>query len=128
MPRSDPQRFDPPAPVASVVIRNPDLSALQSNVAMLIDSGADVTLVPMQALESLSLQPVAETRYELMGFDGTTSFAQVVRLELLFEGRTFRGQFLITQDDVGVLGRNVLNTIPLALNGPHQEWYELRET
>lgn len=128
MPGYDHQRFDPPAPVASVVIRNPESNALQSDVAMPIDSGADVTLVPMQVLESLSIQPVAETRYELMGFDGTTSFAQVVRLELLFEGRTFRGRFMITQDDMGVLGRNVLNTIPLALNGPRQEWYELRET
>lgn len=92
---------------------------------MLIDSGADVTLVPHSAINALGLS-VSETRYELMGFDGSTSFAPVIHLELTFEGRKFRGQFLITQDDVGVLGRNVLNKIPLVLHGPRQEWYALK--
>ncbi len=95
---------------------------------MLIDSGADVTLVPRNAIQSLGLQPFSEKQYELMGFDGGTSFAQVIRLELLFQERTFRGQFLTTHDDMGVLGRNGINKIAIALPGPHQEWYELKES
>jgi len=53
-------------------------------------------------------------------------FAPVIHLELTFKDRKFRGQFLITQDNMGVLGRNVLNKIPLVLHGPRQEWYELK--
>ena len=120
----DTLNFDPPAPLASVSLRGVEASN-QTSVSMLIDSGADVTLVPHHAIQSLGLS-ISETRYELMGFDGGTSFAHVIPLELTFEGRKFRGQFLITQDDVGVLGRNVLNKVPLVLHGPHQEWYELK--
>lgn len=122
----DSRRFDPPAPLALVTLRDPESSRVQSDVPMLIDSGADVTLVPNYAIEVLGSQVSSEAQRELMSFDGSTSFARVVRLELLFQGRTFRGQFLITQDDVGVLGRNVLNKVAIALHGPRQEWYELK--
>jgi len=123
----DDRRFEPPAPLALVTLRDPESSRIQSDVPMLIDSGADVTLLPNYVVEALGVQINTEMQRELMSFDGSTSFAQVVRLELRFQGRTFRGQFLITQDDVGVLGRNILNRVAIALHGPRQEWYELRE-
>ncbi len=53
-----------------------------------------------------------------MAFDGDTSLAEVVRLELLFCRRTFRGQFLLIDQAWGVIGRNVLNAVPLLLDGP----------
>jgi hypothetical protein len=54
-----------------------------------LDSGADVTLVPRTAVNSLGVAVVPDSCYELIGFDGTSSFAQVVQLELLFCGRIF---------------------------------------
>ncbi len=122
----DERLFDPPAPLAFVTLRDPKTSSSQRDVPMLIDSGADVTLVPQQVIASLHIESNAENIRQLMSFDGSVSAAPVVRLELLFQERTFRGQFLITQDEVGVLGRNILNKIPLVLHGPHQEWYELK--
>ncbi len=119
-------RFDPPAPLAFVELRDSESARIESNVPMLIDSGADVTLVPRFAVDALGSRVDTETTRELMSFDGSTSVAHVVRLELFFQGRIFRGQFLITNDDVGVLGRNLLNKIALVLHGPRQEWYELK--
>jgi len=123
----DERFFDPPAPLAFVTLRDPESSRLQENVPMLIDSGADVTLVPQYVIELLDVQTSSETPRKLLNFDGQISSAQVVALEMRFQGRTFRGQFLITQDKVGILGRNILNKIPLVLHGPHQEWYELKD-
>lgn len=124
MPTYDTTRFDPPAPVAQVILRNPDNMTIQSNVPMLLDSGADVTLIPQTAVASLNVAIVSERRYELAGFDGNVSLAPVVWLDLLFCGRTFRGQFLLIDEPWGILGRNVLNAIPLLFDGPHLVWNE----
>ena len=46
MPEYDADRFHPPAPVASVSLRNVQSGAGVSDVRLLLDSGADVTLLP----------------------------------------------------------------------------------
>lgn len=122
MPDYDSVLFTPPAPVALVTLRNPESGAMQMDVPMLLDTGADVSLIPQASIGSLALTTVADTRYELIGFNGNRSFAQVVRLELIFLGRTFRGQFLLTEQDWGILGRNILNAVPLLFDGPHLIW------
>ncbi|MFQ5611297.1 MAG: hypothetical protein ACE5H9_04100 [Anaerolineae bacterium] len=125
MPAYDTTEFDPPAPMAQVTLRNPDTDAVWSDVPMLLDSGADVTLIPQAALDVLGLTVVPDRRYELIGFGGGTSFAPIVRLELIFCRRTFRGQFLLVEQAWGFLGRNVLNAVPLLLDGPRLNWKEL---
>jgi hypothetical protein len=118
MPAYDATWFDPPAPVAEVSIRSPQTGITQSDVPMLLDSGADVSLIPQSCIEQLGLELIADSVYELMGFDGTTSFAPVVQIELLFLDRTFRGRFLVLDQEWGILGRDILNHVPLWLNGP----------
>jgi hypothetical protein len=122
MPTYDTAQFEPPAPLARVTIRNLDRSANRSDVPMLLDSGADVTLIPRAAADTLGEIVVPDGRYELTGFDGSVSFAPVVRLELLFSGRVFRGQFLLIDAAWGILGRNVLNAVPILLDGPRLMW------
>jgi predicted aspartyl protease len=126
MPAYDSTGFQPPAPVGRVSLRNPETGATWSDVPLLIDTGADVTLVPLQAVTRLGLMVAANREYELIGFDGSTSIASIVQLELIFCQRTFRGQFLLIDQECGVLGRNVLNNVPLLLDGPRLEWSEAR--
>jgi hypothetical protein len=59
-----------------------------------------------------------------MGFDGNLSTAPVVKAVLVFCGRTFRGQFLLIDQEHGILGRNILNAVPLVLDGPKLSWDE----
>ena len=42
-------------------------------------------------------------------------------------GRTFRGQFLVIDQQVGILGRNILNALALVLDGPQQTWSEHKD-
>ncbi|HEY3229737.1 MAG TPA: aspartyl protease family protein, partial [Roseiflexaceae bacterium] len=118
MPAYDATRFDPPAPLALVTLRNPDSAITLPDVPMLLDTGADATLVPQPTIRLLGLANTQDKFYELSGFNGSKSLAAVVRLDLLFLGRVFRGQFLLIDQEYGILGRNVLNSISLLLDGP----------
>ena len=53
MPAYNREYFDPPAPVASVTLRYPATGVSLPNVLMLMDSGADVTLLPQATVERL---------------------------------------------------------------------------
>ncbi len=46
MPNYDASHYDPPAPVAQVTLRDPANGALLPNVLLLVDTGADITLLP----------------------------------------------------------------------------------
>jgi hypothetical protein len=82
MPNYDASHFDPPAPIARGILRDPHSGVTVSDVQLLLDTGADVTLLPRTAVE----------RYELMGFNGNKSFAPVVMLDMFFLRRAFRGR------------------------------------
>lgn len=42
--------FDPPAPVAEIVLRNIQTGERTKNVVVLLDTGADVSLLPIEAI------------------------------------------------------------------------------
>ncbi len=125
MPKYDAENFDPPAPVANVTLRNPATGASLSDVPMLIDTGADVTLLPREYAERLGIEAESEA-YEVQGYDGETSLADAVKLEMVFLDRKFTGQFLLIDQSIDILGRNVLNAIPILFNGPAEVWEEFK--
>jgi len=124
MPKYDELLFNPAAPVADIILRNPITKDEVSDVKMLIDTGADVTLIPKIYVDKLNLEIDSSTSYQLVGFDGNTSFAQCVFLDLIFLKKTFKGRFLLTEQDYGVLGRDILNLLSLVFDGPNLLWGE----
>jgi hypothetical protein len=90
---------------------------------MLIDTGADVTLIPRSSAHQIGAI-LAPGGYELLGFDGSTSLAQAARLNLELLGKTFKGQFLLIDQEWGLLGRDVLNHLTLLFDGPRLIWDE----
>lgn len=126
MPDYDASRYDPPAPIAEVTLRDVNSGALQPNVLLLVDTEADITLLPRLAVERLGVKPISGVEYELLGFDGNKSAAPVVELDMIFLRRAFRGRYLLINDDQGVLGRDVLASVALILDGPRQEWQEFQ--
>ena len=122
MPAYDAVRFDPPAPLAHVTLRNLTTGVHWSNVPMLLDSGADVTLLPRAVLDQLDLIMLTDRQYELVGFDGEARMASAVKLELVLAGRVFKGTFLLIEQDWGIIGRNILNALPLIFDGPQHSW------
>lgn len=121
MPDYDATQFSPPAPVALVTLRNPENGTESADVVMLLDTGADVTMLPQSIAEELGIGYSADS-YELSDFEGRTSSAHAVRAEMVFLGLTFRGQFLLIEQDWGIIGRNILNAVSLTFDGPKQSW------
>jgi hypothetical protein len=120
----DAARFDPPAPLAHVTVKSEQLGIVIHDVPMLLDTGADVSLLPRS-----HVAPVASAgakQYELEAFDGTKSTAPAITAELQFLGKSFRGQFLLIDNWHGVLGRIVLNNLSLLFDGPSRKWTEQR--
>jgi hypothetical protein len=122
MPAYDGWQYDPPAAVAEVVLRDGASGASVAAVLLLIDSGADVTLLPRHAVQSLGLKTSDHPEYELVSFDGSRSNYRAVDLDMVFQSRVFRGRYLIIDGDRGILGRDVLASIAILLDGPRQEW------
>jgi predicted aspartyl protease len=123
MPPYDDRLFAPPAAVLNARLRNPQNGAIIPDVLLLIDTGADVTLLPLGAVNAAEIEQTGAS-YELLAFDGRSTAVGVVRADLLMLGRTFRGQFLVIDQQVGILGRNILNALALLLDGPQQTWSE----
>ncbi len=122
MPAYESNLFSPPAPVARVTLRNPQSGATLGDLSLLIDSGADVTLLPKASVDFLGISVSANSGYEVSGFDGSTSISQSVRADLIFQRKTFRGEFLLTDQEVGFLGRDVINYLSVLLDGPRLNW------
>jgi len=116
----DAARFDPPAPLALVTVKSEQLGLVIHDVPMLLDTGADVSLLPRSQVAQLASPDAME--YELEAFDGTRSTAPAITAELQILGKSFRGQFLLIDGWHGVLGRNVLNNLSILFNGPARKW------
>lgn len=103
MPLYDSELFTPPAPCVRVTLRRWDTGAALPDVPMLLDSGADVSLIPQASAIALGASDTSAGRYELVGFDGNRSVAQAVELELVFLKRAFKGKFLLINQAWGLL-------------------------
>ena len=89
---------------------------------MLLDTGADATLIPKIFVDRLGLSLSNAKVFELEAFDKTTSKSEVARVHLIFEGRNFRGEFLTIDQEYGIIGRNVLNQLSVLFDGKKLRW------
>jgi predicted aspartyl protease len=110
--------------MATVALRTLDRQRSVPDVAMQIDSGADVSLLPESSVRRLGLEPDEQRGYEVMAFDGNTRVARSVKCDLIFLGRAYGGVYLVVQGAYGILGRDVLNHVSLVLDGPRLNWRE----
>jgi predicted aspartyl protease len=124
MPEYDAENFDPPAPVAVVTLRNPATGVTLPDVPMLIDTGADATLLPADAVRKIGVKIETDSGFEVETFDGETKRLQLANLELFFLHKKFAGEYLLIDRSIGILGRNVLNNLRLVFDGVRGKWDE----
>jgi len=109
-------------------MRDPGSGNTVNDVPMLIDSGSDISLIPRTSIDELELDIDPNAGYELQGFDGRTSLAESVTLDLIFVKRTIKGKYVVVNSAMGILGRDVLNHLTILLDGPRLSWEESDST
>jgi predicted aspartyl protease len=118
--------FEPPAPLAKISIRNFKDKNRVSEVPMLLDTGADVSLIPTKFIESLNLS-VGESS-KLIGFDGNETNFQTIEAQIIFEGKRFTGKYFLIDQEYGILGRDILNSFTLLFDGIELNWSVISQT
>jgi hypothetical protein len=127
MPSYDALHYDPPAPIALVMLCAASGATVVDGL-MLLDTGADTTLLPRSAIARLGINPDPALQYDLVGFDGTRSTTGAVDLDMLFLQKAFRGRYLLIDGERGIIGRDVLANLILQFNGPAREWSQQAPT
>ena len=89
---------------------------------MQIDTGADTSLIPAHVVSELGLPPSPSGAIDLVGFDERPATYPVVLAKVRFEGVGLSAPFAVIPARVGILGRNLLNRVPVLLDGPQLRW------
>jgi predicted aspartyl protease len=114
------RNYQPSFPTLPVVLTNAEEGLRTAAQNALLDTGSDGTLVPMAVLEDILAPVLSETR--IRSHWGEWRAVQFFLVDIELDGLTLPGM-LVVGDDTGdeiVLGRNVLNRLHLALDGPAQ--------
>jgi len=115
--------FDPPAPVLLVRMAPPD-GSLGVMVPMLLDTGADCTLVPTAVARALELPRVGSL--EVVGLGGSGQRADEHAALVEVGGQRFLAT-VVPLGQEAILGRDVLNLATVVLDGPKRR-FEVRRT
>jgi predicted aspartyl protease len=112
--------YSPPAPAIEIQLGAPGKSGKTRLLRAFVDTGADVSLVPLRYLEPLQLQ--MDNRKLLRSQWGETRSVDTYLVDVILgDGRLPLIEVVGDErSDEVILGRNVLNRLVITLNGPKQ--------
>lgn len=112
------QQIAPPAPVVHVTIRSPHQETAVSETPALLDTAADITVLPARVAEELHLIPLDEV--PIGGFDGHVTWVPTFLVQLALRHGTPRTIRIVASRDEPyiLLGRDVLNFHRVILDRP----------
>lgn len=118
--------FDPPAAVIDIQVAGVVHPRPRVTVSAILDTGADMTAVPETLVDRLDLFPTG--RMVVEDVNGQTTIAHTYMVRLRVANKTIsEHKVLLTGLDFGIIGRDLLNTLYLLLNGP-EGTFEIAET
>lgn len=121
MPFSYDQAFAPPFPRLPVIVTQVEGSIQAPALMGLVDTGADITLIPAGQLRAIAAVEIYRARLRSHWGEGRTVSVYLVDLQVA--GYNLPGIEVIA-DDVSesvLLGRNALNRLILLLDGPARQ-------
>ena len=112
------REFEPPAPTVPIRIASPASNNAETLEALL-DSGADISVVPTEASERLGLLRVDRTR--VVGFGAEATDATVYSASIGLEEDSARIERVVSWgENYAIIGRDIMNRWRTTLDGPSQ--------
>ncbi len=112
----DANNFNPPAPVLGVSLSSPTSQGEVIKIPAVLDSGADMTVIPQNIVQQLQLKYVDEI--SAVGYDGIVKKTFVYSTKIIFENI---GDFIIrvitSDNDHALIGRDIINKWSVLLRG-----------
>ncbi len=109
--------YDPPVPACKIAIST-TITDRRINLAAIIDTGSDGTIIPVRYLQELGARRAFEAGLRSQWGERRIVFMYLVDLQIA--ELTLPGVYVVG-DELGeeaILGRNVLNRLKLLLDGP----------
>ncbi|MBI4674606.1 MAG: hypothetical protein HY741_23425 [Chloroflexi bacterium] len=113
--------YFPPAPVMQVRFALPDKALRLGPIPALVDSGADVTIVPASIPEMLGAE--SDNDKVIRAYSGGGRIVKMYYLDIAIGEQRYPAVMVAAdpQADQVMIGRNLLNKLIITLNGPRQE-------
>jgi predicted aspartyl protease len=110
----------PPAPALEVRFINPLTTQQTSLHLAVLDTGADISIVPLGVLDSIQARPLRKER--VRGLWGGVGVVSLFNVDIEVNGRLLEGIQVLgsEQEESILLGRNLSNRLRLLLDGPEQ--------
>lgn len=111
------RNYDPAKPVIELMVGLLGRSHPKVATTMLVDSGADTTMLPLDVLQTVSAKPIDHVRISSLFGASRSTEIYVVDLHIGHHHvRAVEGAALPAGDE-NILGRDVLNYLVVTLNG-----------
>jgi len=110
-------QYLPPAPIIKITVAGYSQSVEPLVIRAMIDSGADGTMIPTQVLAEIEATYTDSVR--MSGITGGNEQRDRYRVRIQIGDIVIRGIDAVATDfeDVGLIGRDVLNQLIVTLNG-----------
>ncbi len=111
------QTFEPPAPLLNIVIFAPTDTHVRANTQALLDTGAEISVIPDVVVRQLALTPYAVMLVE--AYDSRTRQLPLYAVTLEIAGTHLSTVKMVAYPvNYAILGRDILNRFVVTLDGP----------
>lgn len=113
--------YTPPAPVLTIRVLAPGKRPKSETIQALVDTGADLTLLPLALLQRINAPFILSHR--MRGLLGQSTPVDIYGVTIEIAGHTIKQVRVIAVRDNAeepILGRNVLNQLVIRADGPEE--------
>lgn len=109
--------YDPPKPVIELEVSLPGRSQPKVSTVLLVDSGADKTMMSIDILQSINAKPIDHIRVRSLFGASRSTQLYVVDLHIGVHHIHAVEVAALPAEEENIMGRDVLNHLVVTLNG-----------